>query len=121
MGARACPARPAGWPIDVCRGANVDPTVVDALGASTPDSDVPPGSETIGRLSCTGAPAATWASMLESAQKKARSLGGDGILLNMTYPRTMGGGYQLDLPVVRYAPGGSIVPRAAASPNAPAV
>jgi hypothetical protein len=102
------PPRPNDWPIDVFHGADANREIVEVMKVSKQEADVPRGSETIGRLSCKGAPGASWGSVLDSAQKKARSLGGDGIIVNRARLVESGSGFgstkskELAISVVRY-------------------
>lgn len=81
VGDKTYPPRPKDYPIDVYVDDTTAPvTVVKSMGTLAKSyKDLPP-HDLIGRVDLSGAPAASWSSMVDVAKAKARVLGGDGVV-----------------------------------------
>ena len=51
------------------------------MGTTKPLSAIPNGASNIGRIATHGSSAASWKKVVEDAKKKARTLGGDGLVI----------------------------------------
>ncbi len=81
IGGHTFPPRPKDHIIDVYLAQEAPVQVHKQLANSKPLSAVPRTAIEIGRVDTVGAPAASWGSVVSDAKKKARTLGGDGLVI----------------------------------------
>jgi hypothetical protein len=82
IGGQTYPPRPDDYIIEVYVPVQAPVLVQQSIGSAKPASQLPSKAREIGRIDTAGAPAAAWGSMIEDAKKKARTLGGDGIVVS---------------------------------------
>jgi hypothetical protein len=112
VGNRTYPPRPRKYIIDVYLDQAAPVQVHKQLANAKPLSAVPPAASTIGRVDTAGAPAASWGSVVNDAKKRARTLGGDGLVINgwgspVTAVDAYGQAYygkHISMTVIRYSP-----------------
>jgi hypothetical protein len=81
IGEKTYPPRPDDYVIDVYVPVQAPVIVQQSIANAKPANSLPSFAQQIGRIDTTGAPAANWGSMIEDAKKKARSLGGDAVVI----------------------------------------
>lgn len=81
LGDRTYAPRPKKHIIDVYLDEAAPVQVHKQLTHSKPLAAVPSGATSIGRVDSAGAPAASWGSVVNDAKKRARSLGGDALVI----------------------------------------
>lgn len=81
IGGQTYPPRPDEHIIDVYLSDEAPVVVHKQIANAKPLSAVPPGALEIGRVDTIGAPAASWGAVVNDAKKKARTLGGDGLVI----------------------------------------
>jgi len=81
VGGKTYPPRPDEYIIDVFVSVDAPVIIQQSLTNAKPTSIAPKDAQVIGRIDTSGAPAASYASMVEDAKKKARQLGGDAIVI----------------------------------------
>ena len=82
IGKSTYPPRPEDWIVDVYLPTDVPVDVHKAVADAAPPGQAPRSAKVIGRIDADGAPASSWGSVIESAKKKARALGGDGLVMS---------------------------------------
>lgn len=80
VGDTTYPPRPKDWAIDVYVSSDAPVKVQKSIKNAHPVSSVPKSASVIGRVD-TSSGDVGWATMLKSAKKKARALGGDGLVI----------------------------------------
>lgn len=81
IGGQTFPPRPNDHIIDVYLAQEAPVQVYKQLAGAKALSAVPSTAMEIGRVDTVGAPAASWGSVVNDAKKKARRLGGDGLVI----------------------------------------
>jgi hypothetical protein len=81
VGGATYPPRPEGYIIDVYLPTDAPVVVHQEVPISRPLAELPKAARTIGRIDTQGAPAAGWGSLFMDAQEKARTLGGDAVVV----------------------------------------
>ena len=111
LGSTTYPPRPKDHVIDVYVGTDAPVNVLKSIVNPKPISSVPSGAKEIGRVDTQGVPAATWGSVIADAKIRARSLGGDGIVIgqwgnpaNIDAYGNVQYGKALSMSVIRYRP-----------------
>ncbi len=112
VGEKTFAPRPREYIIDVYLTTDAPVNVHKAVANAKSLDALPPRAITVGRVDTSGAPAASWASVINNAKKKARELGGDALVIK-EWGHTMVGmdsygrsyyGKNLSMTVVRYRP-----------------
>ena len=110
VGKQTYPPRPDDYVIDVFVPTEAPVVVQQSIGNAKSSADLPTGYTVIGRIDTNGAPAAAWSSVIDDAKKKARQLGGDGIVINQWGEPLVGMSYgqayhakAIGMQVVRYS------------------
>ncbi len=94
VGGRTYPPRPSDYLIDVYVPVEAPVIVLQSFPNAKRPDQVPAGATVIGRIDTQGAPAAAWKSVIEDAEKKARELGGDAVVIGQWgHPLTGVDGY----------------------------
>lgn len=75
------PPRPDDFLIAIYVPLEAPVDVQTSLSNALPLSSMPSDAEIVGRIDSRGAPAASWASVIEDAKGKARQLGGNAIVI----------------------------------------
>lgn len=112
IGDSTFPPRPRDYVIEVFLPTDAPVNVHKSVAHAKALADLPGNAKEIGRIDTQGAPAATWVGVIEDAKRKARSLGGDAIVIkqwghHMTSVDGYGRAYygkNLSMIVVRYNP-----------------
>ena len=73
--------RPDDYLIDIYLPTEAPVVVHKQVANAKPLSELRAGAKVIGRIDTQGAPAAGWGSLFEDAKRKARTLGGDAIVV----------------------------------------
>jgi hypothetical protein len=81
VGNETFPPRPDTYIIDVFLPTDAPVVVHQSIPNAKDISLVPKSAKVIGRIDTTGAPAAGWGDVIRDAQRRARTLGGDGIVV----------------------------------------
>jgi hypothetical protein len=81
IGGQTYPPRPDDYVIDVYAPTEAPVIVQQSIANAKLSTQLPANAREIGRIDTQGAPAAGWDSMIEDAKRKARALGGDGIVI----------------------------------------
>ena len=82
VGDKTFPPRPDDHPIDVYLAVDAPVTVHKSIAFAKSFAQAPKNLVLVGRIDSSGAPLASWSSVVKSAQAKARQLGGDAILVS---------------------------------------
>jgi hypothetical protein len=75
------PPRPDNYLIEVFCTEDAPIQIQQQIAQLKPVSDIPKNANVIGRVDSRGAPLATWGSVVGDAMGKARSIGGDAIVV----------------------------------------
>jgi hypothetical protein len=110
IGTQTFPPKPKDHIIDVYLVQDAPVQVHKQLANSKPMSAIPGYALEIGRVDSIGAPAASWGSVVNDAKKKARQLGGDGLVIkgwgsHLTGVNNYGQAYHgknISMTVIRY-------------------
>ncbi len=81
VGETAHAPRPDDYDIAVFVPLDAPVQVHKAVADPKPMAELPANAKAVGRIDTTGAPAASWGSMIEKAKKQARKIGGDAIIV----------------------------------------
>lgn len=111
LGPTTYPPRPKDHVIDVYVDTDAPVNILMSIANPKPISSIPGGAQEIGRVDTQGVPAATWDSVIADAKIRARSLGGDGIVIgqwgspaNIDAHGNVQYGKELSMTVIRYRP-----------------
>lgn len=112
IGSQTYAPRPDDYLIDIYIPQAAPVVVHQQLANAKPIERLPAGAQVIGRIDTQGAPAAGWASVFEDAKRKARTLGGDAVVVRQWGNPLMGvdqygsayHGKSISLEVVRLKP-----------------
>src|SRR4051812_9607450 len=77
-------ARSDDYAIDVYVPVDAAVEIHQATPNAIPTSKLPPNATIIARIDGTGAALAGWGAMIEDAKKRARAVGGDGIIVGQS-------------------------------------
>lgn len=81
LGGTSYPPRPDDYLIEVYTTTDAPVNILQEIGPTKSLSEVPYGAKDIGRIDTHGAPAASWGKVIDDAKEKARTLGGDGLVV----------------------------------------
>ncbi|MBI2759975.1 MAG: hypothetical protein HYX51_00935 [Chloroflexi bacterium] len=81
VGGQTFAPRPDDYLIDIYIPGSAPVVVHQQLANAKPVEALPAGARVIGRIDTQGAPAAGWAAVFEDAKRKARTLGGDAVVV----------------------------------------
>jgi len=112
VGNKTYPPRPNDYIIEVFCTEEAPINIQQQIGNLKSSKEIPSNAITIGRVDGSGAPAASWGAVIGDAMGKARSLGGDGLVINRWEQTLSGvGNYgetyyrkNLSFSVIRYRP-----------------
>ena len=112
IGPTTYPPRAKDYIITVYIGTDAPVNVHKSIANPSPISAIPSNATEIGRVDTQGAPAASWGSVIADAMKRARALGGDGLVIGQWgNPTTHVDGYgnvqrgkAISMTVIRYNP-----------------
>jgi hypothetical protein len=112
LGGISYPPRPDNYLIEVYTTTDAPVNILQEIGPTKPLSSVPSGATDIGRIDSHGAPAASWGKVIDDAKEKARTLGGDGLVIkSWASPLSHVDGYgnpqyakEISTTVIRYLP-----------------
>jgi hypothetical protein len=82
IGGKTYPPRPSDYVIEVFSSEEAPVQVMREIANLRPLKELPPTAVAIGRVDSNGAPLASWGSLIGDAMGKARSLGGDALVVH---------------------------------------